>query len=134
MALARLVHLVPEFPPGDREGRRSGMETPAGPRRLSLTHSTAVATAATSPRFQWPPAEASLFPSLLRNTRIIATGPWNAADSQEMLWLLQRAGEGPPTHPCRAPNYLDALRRVQVGDRPAPGDELLGAAREESCF
>lgn len=108
------------------------METPAG-RRLSLTHSTAAATAAPSPRSQWPPAQASLFPSLLRNTRIIAAGPWQAADSEGMRLLLQRAGEGPPA-PAAPPATWWLCGRVQGASRPAPGDALLDAAREESCF
>lgn len=41
------------------------------------------------------------------------------------------AGEG---HPLRAPSYLAALRRVHWESRSAPGDALVEAAGEESCF
>ena len=41
------------------------------------------------------------------------------------------AGEG---HPLRAPSYLAALRRVHWESRSGPGDALVEAAGEESCF
>ena len=41
------------------------------------------------------------------------------------------AGEG---HPLRAPSYRAALRRVHWESRSAPGDALVEAAGDESCF
>ena len=67
------------------------MENPAR-LRFSLTHSAAPATAATSPRSQFPPTVALLFPSLLRKAGITATGPQDAPDSEERLWLLPSIG------------------------------------------
>lgn len=74
------------------------MENPAR-LRFSLTHSAAPATAATSPRSQFPPTVALLFPSLLRKAGITATGPQDAPDSEERLWLLPSRRRAPSARP-----------------------------------
>ena len=83
------------------------MENLAG-LRFSLTHSAALATAATSRRSQLSPAVDLLFPSLLRNAGITATGPRDAADCGERLLLPRSRRRAPPARP-------------QLPGRSAPG-------------
>lgn len=84
-----------------------------------------------SPHFQMSPAVAFLFPSLLRNTSITATGPrgtgWRIRQiSAELFWWPLRRDQGTVPAP-----KLPSARPVPGARRSAPGDALLEAAGAE---
>lgn len=132
-SLARLVHLVPEFPPGGREGRRSGMETPAG-RRLPVTH-TCYGSGDCSNLCPLSMATGFSLSIIVTKHTHRCYGTLGCSGFRGDAAAAAGTGEGLPlTHACRAPRYLVALRRVQRASRPAPGDALLDAARGRAVF